>query len=116
MCSSPAAVSPPSAPGSVEDDVAGSYQRAASAGTLRADVVGALWWRPHEGLEQLPELLHRRAHDGRDGFRLTSVKMMLDGVAENHTAAMLDPTSTATAASRRTRASTLSIPPSCLAT
>ena len=77
--------------GFVEDDVAGSYQRAASAGTLRADVVGALWWRRHEGLEQLPELLHRRAHDGRDGFRLTSVKMMLDGVAENHTAAMLDP-------------------------
>ena len=77
--------------GFVEDDVAGSYQRAASAGTLRADVVGALWWRRHEGIEQLPELLHRRAHDGRDGFRLTSVKMMLDGVAENHTAAMLDP-------------------------
>ena len=77
--------------GFVEDDVAGSYQRAASAGTLRADVVGALWWRRHEGVEQLPELLHRRAHDGRDGFRLTSVKMMLDGVAENHTAAMLDP-------------------------
>jgi predicted amidohydrolase YtcJ len=77
--------------GFVDDDVTGSYQRAASAGTLRADVVGALWWRRHEGLEQLPELLHRRAHDGRDGFRLTSVKMMLDGVAENHTAAMLDP-------------------------
>jgi len=72
-------------------DAATAYHQAASAGTLRADVVGALWWQRHVGLEQLPELLHRRAHDGRDGFRLTSVKMMLDGVAENHTAAMLDP-------------------------
>jgi predicted amidohydrolase YtcJ len=72
-------------------DVATAYHRAASAGTLRADVVGALWWQRHGGLEQLPGLLHRRAQDGRDGFRLTSVKMMLDGVAENHTAAMLDP-------------------------
>ncbi|WP_222849525.1 amidohydrolase [Trebonia kvetii] len=72
-------------------DAATAYHQAASAGTLRADVVGALWWQRHEGLEQLPGLLHRREHDGRDGFRLTSVKMMLDGVAENHTAAMLDP-------------------------
>ena len=74
-----------------DEDVSTAYHQAASAGTLRADVVGALWWQRDAGLEQLPELLHRRSHDGRDGFRLTSVKMMLDGVAENHTAAMLDP-------------------------
>jgi predicted amidohydrolase YtcJ len=72
-------------------DAATAYHRAARTGTLRADVVGALWWQRHVDLGQLPELLHRREHDSRDGFRLTSVKMMLDGVAENHTAAMLDP-------------------------
>ena len=56
-----------------------------------ANVVGALWWRRHQGLEQLEELLHRRDSDGAGRFRPTSVKMMLDGVAENHTAALLDP-------------------------
>jgi len=74
-----------------EDDATDAYRRAASAGTLLANVVGALWWRRHEGLEQLEELLHRRATDGAGRFRPTSVKMMLDGVAENHTAALLDP-------------------------
>ena len=60
-------------------------------GTLRATVVGALWWDRHRGLDQLAELIEQRdlAPDGR--FRATSVKMMLDGVAENHTAAMLEP-------------------------
>ena len=85
-----------------EADAAAAYQRAASAGTLRADVVGALWWQRDEGLEQLPGLLHRRAHDGRDGFRLTSVKMMLDGVAENTPPRCSTPTSTATATRRTT--------------
>jgi predicted amidohydrolase YtcJ len=74
-----------------QDDATSAYRRAASAGTLTVNVVGALWWRRHEGLEQLAELLHRRASDGAGRFRPTSVKMMLDGVAENHTAALLDP-------------------------
>jgi predicted amidohydrolase YtcJ len=74
-----------------EDDATDAYRQAASAGTLLANVVGALWWRRHEGLEQLEELLHRRGADGAGRFRPTSVKMMLDGVAENHTAALLDP-------------------------
>jgi predicted amidohydrolase YtcJ len=75
------------APG--EPDATGAYLRAAGSGTLRVNVVGALWWRRDQGLEQLPELLHGRVTAGR--FRATSVKMMLDGVAENHTAAMLEP-------------------------
>ena len=72
-----------------EIDATGAYLRAARAGTLRVNVVGAQWWDRDQGLEQLPELLHRRVTDGR--FRATSVKMMLDGVAENHTAALLEP-------------------------
>jgi predicted amidohydrolase YtcJ len=70
-----------------------AYLRAAQAGTLPATVVGALWWDRERGIDQLPDILHRRSqsagHPGR--FRATSVKMMLDGVAENHTAAMLEP-------------------------
>jgi predicted amidohydrolase YtcJ len=68
-----------------------AYLRAARAGTLVGNVVGALWWDRNRGLEQLPELLQRR-EDGQAGrFRASSVKMMLDGIAESHTAAMLEP-------------------------
>jgi predicted amidohydrolase YtcJ len=74
-----------------EQDATGAYRRAATAGMLTVNVVGALWWQRHQGLEQLPELLHRRDNDGAGRFRPASVKMMLDGVAENHTAAMLSP-------------------------
>jgi hypothetical protein len=74
-----------------QDDATDAYRRAVAAGTLLANVVGALWWQRDRGLEQLAELLHRRDSDGAGRFRPTSVKMMLDGVAENHTAALLDP-------------------------
>lgn len=68
-----------------------AYLRAARAGTLKANVVGALWWDRERGIEQVAELIDRR-RDGQAGrFRATSVKIMLDGVAENHTAAMLEP-------------------------
>ena len=68
-----------------------AYLRAAQAGTLRATVAGALWWERDRGMEQIPELLDRRRTGQAGNFHATSVKMMLDGVAENHTAAMLEP-------------------------
>ncbi len=68
-----------------------AYLRAAQDGSLLANVVGALWWDRDRGLEQLPELLDRRGRGEEGRFRPASVKMMLDGVAENHTAAMLEP-------------------------
>jgi predicted amidohydrolase YtcJ len=68
-----------------------AYLRAAEAGTLKANVVGALWWERDRGIEQLAELIERRRAGQAGQFRATSVKMMLDGVAENHTAAMLEP-------------------------
>jgi predicted amidohydrolase YtcJ len=68
-----------------------AYLRAAENGDLKATVVGALWWDRTRGLEQLESLLHRRSLSRTERFRGTSVKMMLDGVAENHTAAMLEP-------------------------
>jgi predicted amidohydrolase YtcJ len=71
-----------------------AYIRAARAGALKATVVGALWWQRERGLDQLAELVERRSQARREDpsrFRATTVKMMLDGVAENHTAAMLEP-------------------------
>ena len=68
-----------------------AYLRAAGRGMLRANVVGALWWDRHRGMDQLAELIEQRDLAPAGRFRATSVKMMLDGVAENHTAAMLEP-------------------------
>ena len=68
-----------------------AYRRADGNGALQATVVGALWWDRRRDLEQLESLLHRRTEGAGEHFVATSVKMMLDGVAENHTAAMLEP-------------------------
>jgi predicted amidohydrolase YtcJ len=58
---------------------------------LTARVVGSLWWDRGRGLEQLPELVDRRAAARGGRFTATSVKVMQDGVAENFTAAMTEP-------------------------
>lgn len=68
-----------------------AYLAVAGRGELTARVVGALWWDRYRGLEQLAELLEARARGPIGRFRATSVKMMLDGVCENFTAAVLDP-------------------------
>ena len=58
---------------------------------LTARVVGALWWDRGRGLEQIDELVEKRAALTVDRLPPTSVKVMQDGVAENFTAAMLAP-------------------------
>lgn len=58
---------------------------------LTARVVGALWWDRHAGIEQLDALRHRRDTATGSNFAATAVKMMLDGVCEWHTAALLSP-------------------------
>ncbi|WP_329122276.1 amidohydrolase [Streptomyces sp. NBC_01465] len=69
----------------------GVYLRAARDGSLRARVVGALWWDRERGMDQIPDIEERR-RTGRAGrFNATSVKIMQDGVAENFTAGMLEP-------------------------
>ncbi|SEF23094.1 hypothetical protein SAMN05421837_1022 [Amycolatopsis pretoriensis] len=72
-------------------DPSRAYATAAERGLLSARVTGALWWDRDRGAEQLPDLLERRESLRRSGFRAETVKIMLDGVAENHTAAMLGP-------------------------
>ncbi|MBN9605259.1 MAG: amidohydrolase [Actinomycetales bacterium] len=68
-----------------------TYAAAAADGSLTGRVVGALWWDRERGLEQIPELVERRAALTGGRFRATSIKIMQDGVAENFTAAMLTP-------------------------
>lgn len=68
-----------------------TYRRAAADGSLTARVVGALWWDRAAGLEQIPSLLERRERLSAGKFQATTIKVMQDGVAENFTAAMLEP-------------------------
>ena len=68
-----------------------TYRQAAEDGTLTGRVVGALWWDRTKGLEQIPSLVERRERFSHGRFQATTVKVMQDGVAENFTAAMLEP-------------------------
>jgi hypothetical protein len=68
-----------------------AYLAAAGSGRLTARVRGALWWNRARGGEQLPDLLSRREMGQAGRFTAGTVKIMQDGVAENFTAAMIDP-------------------------
>ena len=68
-----------------------AYLAVAGRGELTARVVGALWWDRHGGLEQIPELMEQRGRGPVGRFAPTSIKIMVDGVCENFTAAVLDP-------------------------
>lgn len=76
-------------------DALAAYLRAVEEGTLQVHVVGAQWWERSGGLEQVAEMVRRReeiralGHEHR--FDLGTTKIMVDGVAENQTAAMLTP-------------------------
>lgn len=72
-------------------DISDAYASAARGGLLTARVVGALWWDRNRGAEQIDELVARRETLSHGRFRAHSVKLMLDGVAETATAALLDP-------------------------
>ena len=74
-----------------QDDILPVYLDAARSGELVARVVGSLWWDRARSSDQIDELVDRRGDGGAGRFRPTTVKMMLDGVAENFTAAMLEP-------------------------
>ncbi|OXM72898.1 amidohydrolase [Amycolatopsis thermalba] len=74
-----------------------AYLRAQREGTLTARVTGALWWDracPPDGVaDQVAALVKLREETARLGGRydVGTVKVMLDGVAETFTAAMLEP-------------------------
>ena len=77
------------------ESVGAAYRRAIAEGTLRAHVVGAQWWEREGGLEQIPHMVEQRdqlvALGATDRYSLGTTKIMVDGVAENQTAAMLAP-------------------------
>ncbi|MBK6764370.1 MAG: amidohydrolase [Micrococcales bacterium] len=67
-----------------------AYRSLAEEGRLTGRVVGALWWDRHRGLDQIEELVARREL-AAPGFHPTTVKIMIDGVLENYTGALLEP-------------------------
>lgn len=74
-----------------QKDILPVYLDAAASGDLKARVVGSLWWDRMRSGDQIGDLVDRRGAGGVGRFRPTTVKIMLDGVAENYTAAMLEP-------------------------
>lgn len=72
-------------------DAGPAYRTASEQGLLTGRVVGAIWWDRARGVEQIPELVAKREAYSHGGFAATSIKIMQDGVAENFTAAMIDP-------------------------
>ncbi|SFR88893.1 hypothetical protein SAMN05428970_3629 [Agromyces sp. CF514] len=76
-------------------DPTSAYLRAVDEGRLLVHVVGAQWWERSAGLEQVEVMLGRRAAIAAvapaSRLDLGTVKIMVDGVAENQTAAMLAP-------------------------
>lgn len=69
------------------------YRRAVESGDLKARVTGALWYDRQGGEHQVEELFARRASIDADAarFDVGTVKIMLDGVVENFTAALSKP-------------------------
>ena len=68
-----------------------AYVTLASRGELTGRVVGAMWWERSRGGEQIEEFVERRRTTSIGRYRATSVKLMMDGVLENFTGAMLEP-------------------------
>ena len=72
-------------------DPSPAYRALAASGELTARACGALWWDRDRGTEQIEELIERRAENAVGRFGTHMVKIMLDGVAENFTAAVTEP-------------------------
>ena len=68
-----------------------AYVALAARGELTARVIGAMWWERSRGPEQIEEFVERRAATSIGRYQATSVKLMMDGVLENYTGAMIDP-------------------------
>lgn len=68
-----------------------AYVALASRGELTGRVVGAMWWERDRGAEQIEEFVERRRATSMGRYQATSVKLMMDGVLENFTGAMLEP-------------------------
>lgn len=68
-----------------------AYLRLAADGRLTARVVLAQWWDRARGIEQIADFERVRAEAAGVGVDAGTVKVMIDGMVENHTASMLEP-------------------------
>lgn len=68
-----------------------AYLRLAADGRLTARVVLAQWWDRTRGVEQIADFERVRAEAAGVGVDAGTVKVMIDGMVENHTASMLEP-------------------------
>jgi predicted amidohydrolase YtcJ len=98
----------------VSAETQAAYMALADRGELTARVVGALWWDRYRGDEQVEELVQRRAEGAIGRPLCPAVKIMLDGVCENFTAAMLEPYLDASGGSTDNRGTSF-VEPSALA-
>jgi predicted amidohydrolase YtcJ len=72
-------------------DIVNVYQQAIDRDELRVRANGAIWWDRGVGKRQVSRILALREQFQHEFFRVTTVKIMQDGVTENQTAAMIDP-------------------------
>jgi hypothetical protein len=77
--------------GSHTASIVDAYQRALDEGALRARVNGAIWWERETGEDQIARIHAIRRRFQHELFRVTTVKVMQDGIVENQTAAMIAP-------------------------
>jgi predicted amidohydrolase YtcJ len=68
-----------------------AYRLIAERGTLTGRAIACHWWDRELGGEQIDDFVERRRTGTIGRLRSTTVKIMQDGVAENYTAAMLEP-------------------------
>ncbi|MFT4471478.1 amidohydrolase [Arthrobacter sulfonylureivorans] len=76
-------------------EASAAYRRLLDQGLLTGRAAGALWvprsTTVESVLDLVAEFITRREQNAAAGFRTTSAKIMVDGVPENRTAAMLEP-------------------------
>jgi predicted amidohydrolase YtcJ len=76
----------------VDEEAFEAYLLLASRGDLVARATACHWWERTLGGDQVEAFLERRARgDGIGRLRANTVKIMVDGVCENYTAAVLEP-------------------------
>jgi predicted amidohydrolase YtcJ len=80
-----------------------AYRLMAERGKLTGRAIAGHWWERDQGGEQIEDFVERRRVGTIGRLRSNTVKIMQDGVAENYTAAMLQPYTAADGASTGNR-------------
>jgi predicted amidohydrolase YtcJ len=75
----------------VEPEDEAVYLALAGRGQLTMRTIGAQWFGSSWDVDAIPALVDRRATSRADRFAATSIKIMVDGVLETFTGALLEP-------------------------